>query len=427
MKSFLKFILLLVILILSERTYAWNDFVKVNINTDSSLICLGFGNDGSGFIGGVSGTLFKTINNGQTWNAINSNWPLNILNYNIIDLQFFNKDSGYVILKNKSPRSLNHITLQTIDGGLNFNFSSTWKVNATYQTRLEMQVMGKGILGGGGYFVGNSFLEINDDTVTQELYYQFDYQEITCITRSLNNQGYMMAGSNNGHLYHSFDYGSKWDTVSTNFSLGRWSGKQINGMASNGKDWMIAIEDQQSLHLSTDSGSTWRHIATTFAYPTFKSVSISKYDSFVAVGYSASFKMGEITYFDTSGFMVYQNFSQPFNEVAHNQLGDAFAVGDSGQLVYKKSSHLSSVIDHKATQQVEIYPNPSNSFIHWNLDGRSGIAKIEILDSQGRNITELNPSTTIWHVNDLKSGYYFIRFRLNNNLSQTSKFLVIND
>lgn len=425
MKSFLKFILLIAILISSERSHAWNDFIKVNINTDSSLLCIHFGNDGSGFIGGVSGTLFKTTNNGQTWNAVNSNWPLNILNYNIIDIQFFNKDSGYVILKNKSPRSLNYITLQTIDGGINFNFSSTWKVNATYQTRLEMQAMGEGVIGGGGFFVGNSFLLINQDTVTRELFYQFDYQEITCLTRSVNDHEYIMAGSNNGHLYHSFDNGSTWDTVSTNFSLGRWSGKQINGMASNGKDWLIAIEDQQSLHLSSDSGRTWRHIATTFAYPTFTSISFSKRDSFVAVGYSASFEMGEITYFDTNGFMVYQNFKQPFHGVAHNQIGDAFAVGDSGQLVYKKSARQTSLADLKEIQQVKLYPNPCDSYIHWNLKDGMEINQIEILDYQGRTIAKPNPWSNKWNVDDLRPGYYFIRFHLRNGLPQTAQFLVL--
>jgi photosystem II stability/assembly factor-like uncharacterized protein len=413
--AFLSFVLYLN----SIFAFGFFDFGKVNISTDSSLLCIDFTDQGVGYIGGHSGTLLKTLNDGKTWTSINSIWPgnFNASDFNIVSLQFFNKDTGYIMVKSNSPRSLNYTTLVTYNGGINLQFINTWQVNATYQTVMNFESYGNGVLGGGGFFVGRSFLSIRNDTVRKEDFSIREYYIITAIGRNPSNPDHLMAGTNYGNIYQSFDGGLNWDTTKTDFFVPNSTSGQlpIHSIACNGKEWMIALTGQQSLQVSSDSGKSWKHMATTFAYPTFRSISYSKKDTFVAVGYSESFDKGEISFFDSFGNLVYQNFNNAFNSVAHNRLGEVFAVGDSGQVVTNAKDKQSTVGKIKNQGKVSVYPNPFQNKIHLGPE----VKKVIIYNLRGQEVYRTEPDNEMINLQILDPGIYLIQ--LQNNQGQLTE------
>lgn len=421
MKNIKKAVLCSLCILLSQLSFGFNDFDILEINADSNLRCISFAPNGTGYIAGNGGVLYKTTDNGQKWAQLSPNWPINFnsKDYNIVDMQFLSDDSGYVLLKHANTKSINHYTLRTYDGGLTFEYPIGWTVNGTYQTKLNFYDMKNGVLGGGGFFVGNSFLKISEDTVEAEYFFQFDYREIAAICRSLKNPEYLMAGSNNGHLYHSFDGGLNWDTMSSYFSSGT-QGVFIYSIATDGDNWLISTSNHQSLYLTSDSGKTWENIATTFAYPTYTSISYSKRDSFVAVGYSSSFKKGEISYYDSNSNMVYQNADKALNAVAHNINGDAFVVGDSGVVMVKWQSGKPLSSNNKGLKNFHIYPNPVKSEL--NVVGLN-FNEVRIFNLHGSLLQKIKTNNSVLDLSMLKNGFYVLSVKdVQSNKNHYLKF-----
>ncbi|KAB8151325.1 T9SS type A sorting domain-containing protein [Kordia sp. TARA_039_SRF] len=76
-----------------------------------------------------------------------------------------------------------------------------------------------------------------------------------------------------------------------------------------------------------------------------------------------------------------------------------------------------------AASQFEIYPNPATNFITVNTAEGQTIAKVSIVDMQGRNVfTSSNVSSRI-SVANLQQGMYFLTLEMASGASSTKKFI----
>jgi hypothetical protein len=95
---------------------------------------------------------------------------------------------------------------------------------------------------------------------------------------------------------------------------------------------------------------------------------------------------------------------------------DDFYVGTYGSSVWVGTSHFNSVVPSTNTNNLKLFPNPSNGIIHIDLQttelGRTQLGVMNLLGQKVATISdgELNPGTHSFDFNtgNLSTGSYFL-------------------
>lgn len=175
----------------------------INVTTDSTVYAVG----GGGSPPNVTGVIFKSTNNGETWTSVFANTVPN----NLLKASFINADTGIVVGGTGTM-------LRTNDGGSTWNVinisTSTDFYDALFLNKDSIIVVGGEInpnsVVGGRQIVLRSI----DGGITWDSTFTIDDISSALTGVALSKTGVLFASGGYGRVYKSVDFGLHWQTVS---------------------------------------------------------------------------------------------------------------------------------------------------------------------------------------------------------------------
>jgi photosystem II stability/assembly factor-like uncharacterized protein len=179
----------------NEIDLAINDINIENTILDYHLKGIDFLDNDFGFAIDYQGVVFKTENSGLNWDILFSS------NFDLIDIQFLNKNLGFVLGKNGNDFSL----FKTLDGGI--SFQETIIQGGSGLTKIFF------INSDLGFILGNHILKTeNSGNSWNEISLEFNvYRDII----KTENEEIYISGLR-GTLLKSNNYGNNWELKNTN-------------------------------------------------------------------------------------------------------------------------------------------------------------------------------------------------------------------
>jgi photosystem II stability/assembly factor-like uncharacterized protein len=397
----------------------WNE---INSGVFNDLNCITFSSQNVGYIGGDDSTLLKTTDGGLTWQQISHIG----INYNvvtdIVDIQFVSDSIGFVAIQNSDtliPYSGG--VYKTEDGGLSWTADVGFMCDPYKLYRFDEN---NGYNIGSSCFAGNSI-----DRKTNGVW--------TSFTTHLGGYGYMRAidfyaanygivGGDDNYIYRTLD-GQNWDTLNI-LPLGAQNSDFIvNDIEYINASVLIASTNEMSklFYYSLDSGKTWQsHVEFTFSYPRINSITHSKKDSIINVGFAFGFgsHTGIIYHYDYNlqKYVEHYNTKGAYNEVIMKNDSIAFIVGDSGSI----NSNISTIptnIPEDVTESFSIYPNPNYGTFNINVEDPS---TIEVFDINGKIVGIQSVNKGANHIRtNISPGVYFLQ-KKNAKGVQTQRIII---
>jgi len=223
---------ILVVILLLTHTSIFANWEVLNSGTNSDLYSL-FNLNGSEtyYVGGESGKLLKTTNNGDSWVNINTN-----LTFNILDIQFANDDIGFFALSNGD-------VYKTTNKGVNWS-KQTSKITVPLNS-IAFNNFFKILIVGDNGKISKS---INGGTVW-ELKNSGTANSLNKII-SLSENDFWVVGDN-GTILKTNDFGETWTSVNSGtnediYNLEFFDNNTAYASCSNGK-----------VLKTINSGSSW--------------------------------------------------------------------------------------------------------------------------------------------------------------------------
>jgi photosystem II stability/assembly factor-like uncharacterized protein len=375
--------------------------------------CIYFINPMTGFVGGIQGKIFKTVDAGVTWLPVNSS-----LAVDYYAIQFTNTTTGYAVASTG--------VMKTIDGGNNWVQAS------------------------GTFGVGNNSLYVfSPSTVitcgdhgdvhkttnggSNWTNYSVNYnQAFRGITFSSTGKGFI-AVEGTYSLWTSTNSGQNWQSSNP---VNSFAGEAIIFNGSIG--YLVGSNNSgATVCRSTDDGQTWVEVAQNFQLGAFFSVSFANSSIGYATGYHVGPPDHAFSYKTIDGGLSWN--------VALEKTGDMFStwctfnavfVGcDSGNVIKSDITigitPISSSVP-KSFTLLQNYPNPFNPVtqIEFSVSKNNSFVKITVFDATGRELEklvnqELNAGTYKIDFNGdpYSSGIYF--YRLETKDFMTTKKMVL--
>lgn len=386
-------------------------FKKVTSNVNTDLFCLNFTSDSFGFIGTENGSYLKSKDNGKSWEKINVNWIAfdNPKSFDVSDIQFLNKDTGYLILDDTANGNINNKLLYTQNGGASWYNADKWNVGATVPSKLFLANAKNGFIAGSGFFSGNNIVKISDDTVVSEQFmHSNDEFAISCFARHSIDSDFLMMAAEDGNIYYSLDHGVVWAETLSNFNHSLFDGKRINDIIHLNNQWVIAVDSNTSLFFSNDTGRTWNPQLTTFSYPKHNAMTSVNQDTWMTVGV-ANFGNGEITTFKGSTMARNEYVDEGLNDIQKNIIGEIFIIGQNGS-IYSNAKKVSVSKSLKKNQVLKIWPNPSNGVFDVNMKGNYHLT---VFNNSGGLIVECLMKSNRICLDSLPKGIYYLTIESN--------------
>jgi photosystem II stability/assembly factor-like uncharacterized protein len=418
----MKFIFLL--LSFSLQIYSQRNWTVVNPNTTDNLVDICFADNNYGWIISSNGTLLRTSDGGENWNA-------SIISYqNLNAIKFVNDNEGWIVGNNgliiKSTDS--GVTWFEQPGGQNYGLRNLYFQN----NQVGFICGGDGNIWPGGIVLktsngGNSWIQVSSSFTSSGLNTIFFINSSTGWTTG-----------NGGDFYKSSDGGTSWDSIAYFTSeFESWHTATIFWDTLNGVtcgNYHATGNWGGEIFKTTDGGYTWNGIMYTgLLYAIAREPLIN---SLYIVGENY-WNADGLIYNSTDGGDSWTQETNPTNnilysiEITQNQVG--WIVGTNGTIL--KNSNLSSVLTNTVTKYFSLsqnYPNPFNptTKIKYQLPELSKV-KLTIYDVLGREVKILvneEKPTGNYEVEfdgtNLPSGIYFYRIEA-GNFSATKKFVLL--
>jgi photosystem II stability/assembly factor-like uncharacterized protein len=382
----MKQLITLAIAILLVHTYAAAQSIywqKVPSGTAKNLTGISFGNSQVGYISATGGVLLRSINGGQSWSSLaHSGLTFSLGTPDIIHVNFLSATTGYVVVGNAGNPVYTGSLYRTIDSG------NTWQaINAgnIAIARTYFFDANNGFCIGSAFFAGKTIVKQTGGAWGPEKQFSFDPSRFL-YGIDFRNANTGIVGGDSGYVYRTFNGGVSWDTVKTAVdttirSLKYLSDKTIIGGSDNNGGAII---------ISHDTGRTWQlDINTlTFAYPAIKGIVASRRDSFIAVGHAAFANAGILLWVD-SGHIYNDMATQQLNDVTMRDDSTAYAVGDSGLILVKRRPPLSVGGPGGNTADIKVYPNPAPGYC---IIEAGYLHSVRLFDAVGRTVLREEPS-----------------------------------
>lgn len=319
------------------------------------------------------------------------------------------------------------------------NLGTSWKNISPQNVHdgfSELYVDGSSIFIGGNIDLNTSQLYVSKDTGNVWKPFTFNIGNKVIWPSMYARKGNIIFTATGEKIYRSFDNGGVWEELLNGpvFEAGCPLCEIEYMFASDSMVVAVEMNDyyvSKRLHVSMDNGDHWEVVD--FGFPS---------SGFFAgfIWYGAIDNILLATDYDSKGIFVSfdgGNSSVSFNEGLTNlnvrdivSDGDYMYAGIGGYGVWRrKISDLYTTSTQPITQtnEISIFPNPSNGNLTLNLDSNiSGDAKLSITDISGkvcfvRDIV-LSPQTKL-DVSTLLSGLYFLSIRFGDKF-YTGKMVV---
>jgi photosystem II stability/assembly factor-like uncharacterized protein len=382
-----------------------------------------FKNDSMGLFVGDNSIILKSVDAGETWNAIDSETQINVKDFQFVDDSVIYAVGGSNIIKSMD----NGDTWVPIDSFSGKELNSTWFFNND-----------SGIVAGfdGIYRTrdsGNSW-----DTVWSIIQSGYKYGTLEDISFPVPQIGYAIGEGrthlNTSHLFDQFllktyNSGVTWDTIKT-FPYPPTAIQFINrdtGFIGTGSNPTIILK-------TTDGGNTWKEseVADYFGY-TVKSIHfISDMTRFATGAPYAMIPEGPTFFFISKtmnggdSWETYDTIGIPLNSIFFINDTVGFVSG-SYNLIMKSNGIINELpedypwdlavnIDESemSDPHLRIYPNPTDGMVRiQNIKGSEPARSIKLLTVAGRLIHVLDPGTDHESIqidlSDLPPGMYLIQ------------------
>ena len=187
-----------ILVILFFPIICFADWNSVSINSSWDLNAIHFADENIGYAVGLDGLVIKSTDGGSNWISLgNIIWNGSVLNRNIIDVYFFNPDTGFILVQGEDtqPPFYDAMVLRTDDGGLNWFTQMGFNLNPI-----------------NGFAVASSFSKVNDynfPSLLNNLYVNFnDYDKPYIgekdITNNVSTQHYPSPYTLTNKLHDSY-------------------------------------------------------------------------------------------------------------------------------------------------------------------------------------------------------------------------------
>ena len=390
---------------------------KINSGTHKKLMSVSFGSSLVGYISGADSLLLKTTDGGKNWSPVNySGLSFSLAGEDIVHINFINDTVGWAVVSNYTNPQYMGTLYKTTNGGLNWNSITSGNI-AVYTAFFFDEH--NGYEAGSAFFSGQTIMKLSNGSWGN--YHSFNSDPTTflyCIDFRNSNIG--ITGGNGGYVYRTFNAGLTWDTVKTNTDSTVYALKYLNDSTILG----ATNNPSGAIIISTDSGRSWQPDMNTltFFYPEMKGMTLSKKDSFFAVGKVSWDSTGMILSWH-NGFAALYPAEQPLNAVAMANDSVGFVVGDSGLIMSNHESLVNINAPASSFSFVKLYPNPSSGKVFTTMD----IAhEVEVFDLSGKLLVKQD-FPAIQHVIHLESyskGIYLIKIKAKGQVAVFRKILI---
>lgn len=372
--------------------------------TRQKLLCISFGNELTGYIGGRDSTLLKTTDGGHSWQRIAAPGDGSVFRRDILDVQFVSASTGYAVLGSDTQSFVPAEVYKTENGGGSWTVQYAGVITAA---RSYFFREGEGFVIGSAFFAGMAISRIRNQEPDISAYRTFSntINYFTAVDFRDSLRG-MVAGDF-GLLARTFNGGESWDTLriptdSTVYALAFLNDSVVMAATHN---------PGGSLMISEDSGRTWMvdFNSLTFDYPVMRALARSGKDSFIAVGASTTYPGKGTIYWHDNTFNRYENTDHSLYGVAMANDTVAYAVGDSGLIVTNFTGTPPTGVVPPGYSRVEfkVYPNPAYAVVTAELPVAF---KIRVTDMSGRLLLT-EPALRKKHMVDLSGlapGVYIL-------------------
>jgi photosystem II stability/assembly factor-like uncharacterized protein len=400
-------------LIARSQTNYWS---KVTSGTQKRLLSVSFGSSAIGYISGADSVLLKTTDGGISWSSIShTGMQLTLAARDIVHVNFINATVGYAVVSSFQYPTYAGQLYKTTDGGSTWTGVTSGNI-AAYRTFFFNENNGYQI--GSAFFAGQTIIKLSSGTWGTEKNFSWGPDEfLYAIDFTDVNRG--ITGGSGGYVYRTSDAGAHWDTVKTN------TDSAINGIQYINDSIILAATDDPmgGLIISKDTGRTWQYEPTTqsFVYPQFKSLVISKRDSFIAVGKASSGQGAILRY--NNNMPDIAPADQILYEVTMVNDSIAYAVGDSGLILTNRKFLTNGIGSTMAEISAALYPNPTPGRFTTEMKEAHSIS---VYDMSGRCIFHSRTQAKKHDV-DLRGhtpGLYLAEIQLKNGRPIHKKVLV---
>lgn len=413
--SMKKFLISLVVFLISSTVFAQSDLNWTTLNTATSkkINAIYFHDPDTGYIVGDDYLFKKTTDGGMTWIDLTAptiaEKPGN--NGRIVDVEYYNTPEIGVLSKGLYLIWENgYHGVSTDDDGLSYNRFSYSDSNQFCKTTGFAAFPANQ---GSGYI--NSFIYGENCNGDAEYFNYFDGPFSVARTNIFvtpTNASYttVAADSFSNIFGHSDGYLLKFRSpflpLDTMFLDS--SGVAAIAYAGNHRWYAFTNRNFNNMYVSIDSGKTF---TIDRSYHLFLNPKVKEF-SFLENGIGIAAATNNLT----SGAILIQKDSswdfdiaaQPLNAAQVLDDGTAYVAGDSGLVM--KTRILTALNEVNYTlYQWQVYPNPAKELIY--LDGLENIAieSIQLLDIHGRLIKSFSSQQTQMDVSDLAKGTYILK------------------
>lgn len=363
--------------------------------TNQFINSIAFINSEDGIAVGNQGVLMKTYNGGCAWDVLN--WGTNI---NLTDIIYLTDEkiivstsAGTVYISENEGDNWTSYTVMS-----NFSIKKMYFVNDT--TGWAVGYSGTGTVcktTDGGY-------SWTQQTINSESY-------LTGVVFTSLQAGYITSSNK---IFATSDGGVNWNTVYVGAAGENW--QDVDYVNS---DTVFVCGSNSKIAKSYDAGATWTTVALSGSEPWLEDIELFEDGSGYCVG------AGGIA-FQTSDFGATWEAMDKFTntnlaKIIRNENTQLFAVGYNGAILSNRldiRNMITYIEQERDKISSSIYPNPANENISIGTD----ILQFSMIDLRGRLVKSGN--TINIDVSDLNDGIYFIQYVKPNMEQKTEKIII---
>ena len=389
----------------------------VTSGTNKKLASISFGSAQVGYISGADSLLLRTVNGGVSWApVVHTGMGFGLSSPDIIHVNFLSASTGYAIVGKLANPVYTGTLYKTLDSGRTWQASNAGNIA---MARTYFFDAGNGFGIGSAFFAGHTVVKQTGGTWGLEKPLSYDPSKFLYGIDFWNSSTGIIGG-HDGYVYRTFNGGASWDTVKTSVDSTINALKFLNSRTIMG----ASDNDGGAIIISTDTGRTWaiENSTLTFAYPDIKGLAVSKRDSFIAVGHSSFGVSGIILWYN--GFTPNnQMIPQRLNAVAMRDDSVAYIVGDSGSIYTNRQALLGIVGSNGVRIPLAVYPNPASGLCYTDA---GYMHAVQLYDVTGRLVLTQGQQA-LRHtiaVGDLAKGVYMLRAWTDDGVSAYHRVVV---